>query len=163
MNLTVDADHTPDPSRARAVFKELSAPGAAGLCSKCHSIEENPVKQINWMSFQPDPIEHGFNRFSHSAHLSLLDTSGCQTCHPMNGTVSPGKAALASASATSPRDASSFHSSFMTIDKRTCATCHRPNQVRDDCLVCHNYHIGRFEPLVANSKMVPLPPPNGKM
>ena len=163
MNLTVDADHTQDPGRARAVFKELSAPGAAGLCSKCHSIEETPVRQVNWMAFHPDPIEHGFNRFSHSAHLSLLDTSGCQTCHPMNGTVNPGNAAMASASATTSHDASSFHGSFMMIDKRTCATCHRPNQVRDDCLVCHNYHIGRFEPLVANSKMVPLPPPNGKM
>jgi predicted CXXCH cytochrome family protein len=163
MSLAVDADRNADPASSRAVFKELSAPAAAGLCIKCHSIDDKPVKQVNWMAFHPDPIEHDFNHFSHSAHLSLLDTSGCQSCHPMNRTESPGKPAMASTAETGPHDASNFHSNFQTIDKGKCIKCHRPNQVRDDCLLCHNYHIGRFEPIVASAKVAPQSPPGGKM
>jgi nitrate/TMAO reductase-like tetraheme cytochrome c subunit len=163
LNLTVDADHNSDLTNSRAVFKQLTATAAPGLCAKCHSIDDTPVRQVNWMALHPDPIEHRFNRFSHSAHMSLLDSSGCQSCHPMNAPATPGQPAVASAPATTAPDKPSFHSNFHTIDKGTCIKCHRPNQVRDDCLLCHNYHIGRFEPIVASAKVIPQAPPGGKM
>jgi hypothetical protein len=163
MNVTVDADHTANPASSRTLFKELSDRAAVGLCSKCHSIDDAPVSQVNWMAFSPDPNEHPFNRFSHSAHLSLLDTRGCLNCHAMNGTDGQNKGTFASAYEPGQPDPSGIHGNFKTIDKGICANCHQPNRVRDDCLLCHNYHIGRFKPVVANAKIFPEAPPGGKM
>jgi hypothetical protein len=163
MNLTVDAGRTGDASDSGALFRELSKLTAAGLCSKCHSIDDTPAKQVNWMTFQPDPVEHGFNRFSHLAHLSLLDATGCMKCHPMNEPASQTKDAYASAFEAGRRDPALFHSNFQEIDKSTCAGCHQPNHVRDDCLLCHNYHVGRFKPVVANARINAAPPPRGHL
>jgi hypothetical protein len=154
MNMTVDPDATGDPSDARAVAKYLSSPAIAGLCSKCHSIDDTPVKQVNWTA-RPDSLEHGFNRFSHAAHLSLLDMRGCLECHPMSGTGDT----YASAFDPGQHDPSIFHSNFRMIDKSVCAGCHRPSGVRQDCLLCHNYHIGRFEPMVPRANFASVSQP----
>ena len=154
MNLTVDVGHSTDPARALALFKELTAPKAVGYCAKCHSIDESTVSQVNWLAFRPDPAVHGFNRFSHSAHLSLLDPhEGCLTCHSMTEAPVQGKDSYASAFATGQHDPAQFISNFKTIDKAVCANCHRPTMVRDDCLLCHNYHIGRFNRVMTHTDM----------
>jgi hypothetical protein len=157
MDLGADADRATDSVGWLALFKVLSAPQAVGMCSKCHSIDDTPVKHLNWLGARPDPVEHGFNRFSHSTHLSLLDTRGCFTCHSL--TESAGKDGVTYASAFEPgkHDPRSFHSNFRTIDKAACAACHRPNLVRDDCLLCHNYHIGRLKSLVPHANIGPAP------
>jgi hypothetical protein len=152
MNLTVDASHTADPADSQAFFNILSTPTTAGLCSKCHSIDDTPARQVNWTS-RPDTLEHGFNRFSHMAHLSLLDMTGCLKCHPMKMNENNAADSYASAFAPGKHDASIFHSNFQMIDKSVCASCHQPNRVREDCLLCHNYHIGRFKPVVANASI----------
>jgi hypothetical protein len=153
MDLTIDPQQTADPASAQVLFKQLTAPSSVGLCTKCHSIDDAPAKQINWVSSQPDPLEHKFNRFSHSTHLSLMDARGCFTCHSMTDT-SGKKETYASAFEPGQRDPSIFHSNFRTIDKAACATCHRPGLVRNDCLLCHNYHVGHFKPVVANVNLV---------
>ena len=56
--------------------------------------------------------------------------------------------AYASAFAPGQHDPSIFHSNFRMIDKSVCAGCHQPSGVRQDCLLCHDYHIGRFKPSV---------------
>jgi len=158
MNLMVDTDHAADPPVSQAVFKKLTAPKAVGLCAKCHSIDDQPGNHVNWTALQPDSMEHGFNRFSHSAHLSLLDTQGCLTCHHMAWTDSKTKDTYASAFQPGQHDPSTFHSNFQTIDKAVCVSCHQPKLVRDDCLLCHNYHVGRFKPIVAHAGIVPALP-----
>jgi hypothetical protein len=161
MDLTVDAARNTDPPISRELFKVLSEPKAVGLCSKCHGIEETPVKQVNWMAFQPDPIDHEFNRFSHSTHLSLLNMSGCLTCHDLNKTAGQSQDKAASPSKAPQPELASFHGDFKTMTKDRCDRCHQPNHVRDDCLLCHNYHIGRFKPILAHSKTFPKPPAAG--
>jgi len=154
MNITVNPDQSADPLGAQALFKELSAPKAVGLCAKCHSVDDTPVKQVNWTGSRPNPVEHGFNRFSHSAHLSLLDERGCFTCHSLSETGGKGKEAYASAFESGKRDPSKFQSNFRTIDKANCASCHQAKLVSDDCLLCHNYHIGRLKSVVPHAKIV---------
>lgn len=159
MDLTVNADHAADPAISRALFKELSAPKAVGLCSKCHSIDDAPVKQVNWVGSRPDPVKHDFNRFSHSAHLSLLDERGCFTCHSMKATGGQTNDTYLSAFEPEKHNPAEFHSNFKTVDKLVCANCHQPNLVRDDCLLCHNYHVGRFKPVIPHGKIATLPQP----
>ncbi len=158
MSLTVDASKTTDPASASALFNDLSAPKAVGLCAKCHSIDDAPVKLVNWMPLEPDQTEHGFTRFAHSPHLSLLDNRGCLTCHSWATSDGTGKDSYAAAFDPGQRDPSIFHSNFQTIDKSRCASCHQPHQVREDCLLCHNYHIGNFKPVVAHAKFIPATP-----
>jgi hypothetical protein len=153
MNLTVDADRNADPASSRALFKELSAPTAAGRCGKCHSIDDTPAKHVNWTASRPDPLEHGFNHFSHAAHLSLMDATGCQECHPMNVSDSQSKDSYASAFDDGQHNPAIFHSNFPTINKDVCVRCHKPGLVRDDCLLCHDYHIGRFKPLIPGANV----------
>jgi cytochrome c553 len=161
MDLTVDDSHALDPAISRALFKTLSEPKAVGLCSKCHSIDDKPAKRVNWVGSRPDPLEHEFNRFSHSAHLSLLDARGCFTCHTMKLTGSQTKDTYASAFEPGHQDPSQFQSNFRTIDKAVCANCHQPSLVRDDCLLCHNYHIGRFKPVIPHATIAARPQPIG--
>jgi hypothetical protein len=82
-----------------------------------------------------------------------MDARGCFTCHSMTETAGA-KETYASAFEQGKHDPTVFHSNFRTIDKNACATCHRPNLVRQDCLLCHNYHIGHFKPIVPHVNLV---------
>jgi cytochrome c553 len=153
MNLTVNSENSAKPMTTQAVFKELSAPKAVGLCVKCHSIDASPTRAVNWMGSRPDPESHGFEHFSHSAHLSLMDSKGCLTCHSLNLSDASNKEKYAESFEPGKEDFTKFHGNFRTIDKSVCASCHQPNLVRDDCLLCHNYHIGRFKPVTPNANI----------
>ncbi len=67
------------------------------------------------------------------------------------------KETYASAFEPGQHDPSVFHSNFRTIDKAACASCHQSGHVRDDCLLCHNYHIGRFKPIVPHANLAAVP------
>jgi hypothetical protein len=127
--------------QARTLFDSLSASNSVGLCIKCHSVDES---RINWRGFQPDAFDHPFTRFSHTAHFSLLDDRGCQTCHRLD-LKSPPEAYTATF-ARENRDPGVFHSSFKSIELATCASCHSQKYAGDSCLECHNYHVGHFMP-----------------
>ncbi len=59
---------------------------------------------------------------------------GCKQCHVMAG-----KADYAASFSDYNRH--SFVSNFAAIKQETCAECHATGQVRQDCLLCHEYHL----------------------
>jgi hypothetical protein len=149
MNLTVATNSTEHPAIADALFAEVSGAKAPGYCAKCHSIDSTPTFTVNWTGDRPNRMEHGFNRFVHSSHLSLVKDQGCQTCHSLKDDADP--AAFASAYAEGQRDAFITHGNFGGIKQETCASCHQPAFVAANCTTCHNYHVGRFQPSVFTS------------
>ena len=146
MNLTVDSDTAAAPSAAKAVFDEIAGPKSSGFCAKCHSVDSAPSNLVNWFGSKPNSDEHKFNRFSHSTHMSLLNDTGCFTCHSMKETgATP---TYASSFEKGQRDPTQFHSNFQLIKKESCAACHRPQFANDNCLLCHNYHVGHFKAII---------------
>lgn len=124
---------------AAALFTQISAPGATGLCLKCHVVDQTIVgSHVNWRTRQPQPEKHEFTKFKHSAHFSLVGDQGCMTCHIMDG------------ESTYPkhfgenRNPAIFHSNFVPITRESCASCHRTGEAGMDCLLCHNYHTGEW-------------------
>jgi Doubled CXXCH motif (Paired_CXXCH_1) len=142
LDLTVAAAENAASPAAAQLFNELSAPKAVGLCFKCHSAENFPTPAVQWRGARSVPTEHKVTRFSHKSHLSLLDNRGCQTCHELKEK-EPAEA-FAESFGSGKRDPRQYRSNFKTIEKAVCADCHKPGYVRDDCLLCHNYHVGRF-------------------
>ena len=125
------------------VFDTLSAEHAPGVCSKCHSIDlrvsgaDSPT--MNWTGQQMDPLKHPFTSFSHTSHFSLLDEEGCFKCHQLD-TESDFMASY------EDRDPATFSSNFKAMHRSVCSECHQADKAGDNCLDCHNYHIGTFHP-----------------
>jgi hypothetical protein len=138
LDLTVAADE------ARKLFDSLSDTKSPGLCIKCHSVESQPQWRIDWRSFQADPFEHRFTRFSHTAHFSLLDNRGCQTCHSLD--LDAPKESYSASFARDKGDPAVFRSNFRSIEVSMCASCHTQKYASESCLECHNYHVGHFRP-----------------
>jgi hypothetical protein len=124
---------------AAAIFTQLSAPGAPGLCLKCHVVDQVAgVSHVNWRTRQPQPEKHEFTKFKHSAHFSLVGDQGCMTCHIMNGDSTYPKHFEAN------RDPTDFDSNFVPMTRQSCVVCHRPGEAGMDCLLCHNFHTGEW-------------------
>jgi hypothetical protein len=135
----LDTSVREESSTARAIFTQLSAPGATGLCLKCHVVDQTPGgSHVNWRARQPQPEKHEFTKFKHAAHFSLVGDQGCMTCHILNGDSTYPKHFGAN------RDPADFHSNFVPITRESCAACHRPGEAGMDCLLCHNYHTGEW-------------------
>jgi hypothetical protein len=156
-----------DPApTATAIFAQLSAPSATGLCLRCHTVDDTPRGSVvNWIPRQPRPEQHEFTKFRHAAHFSLVGDQGCMTCHVMDGT--PGAYAK---SFGANRDPAVYRSNWVPITRNACTTCHRPGEAGMDCLLCHNYHTGEWlAPNVRASgfhlesvRTPPPPPPKPK-
>ena len=128
-----------DTPTATAIFAQLSAPSATGLCLKCHTVDDTPHgARVNWRTRQPRPEQHEFTKFKHAAHFSLVGSQGCMTCHIMDGEGKYPKSFGAN------RDPAVFSSNFVPITRDSCATCHRQGEAGTDCLLCHNYHTGEW-------------------
>ena len=129
-----------DSSVGQAIFDQLTDKDAPGKCVKCHSIEAaaNGGVQMMWGSSKPDEDLKQATKFFHETHFSLLDQKGCLTCHQVNNKADY----LATYQGTDPHD---YVSTFNQIENETCAACHQPEQAGDGCLLCHEYHVGRFE------------------
>jgi hypothetical protein len=140
---------------AQKLLAMLSTPTAPGVCAKCHSIDSVPNPIVHWRTFQPDPIEHRFTRFSHTSHFSLLDDRGCQTCHSLDLEAPADR--YASSFSGGNRDPSRFHSNFVPIQRQVCASCHTSRFAGEGCLECHNYHIGRFAPTLPREEWTAKP------
>jgi hypothetical protein len=125
---------------SEAILKVIADPKSPGLCMKCHSVDPQPEGRLvtQWHSARFDPRNHEVVKFSHSAHFSLLNERGCQTCH----VIAP-QANYAS-SYDEKAAPGVFHSNFQALSKDTCATCHQNNIAGDSCQLCHNYHQGFF-------------------
>ena len=133
-----------DNGALRAVFVQLSDPFGPGRCMKCHSVDRaGEGVQVNWLTNRPQADEHPFTKFAHFPHFSLLGEKGCRTCHVLNEQADVGRGFMGADHSlnTDPRF---FESSFTSMGKATCATCHVQKAAGDSCLTCHNYHVGRL-------------------
>lgn len=133
---------------AAQILGALTKKGAPGLCVKCHSVDETPNGKVvfNWKGHMPSSSKHTFTKYSHVAHFSLLDEKGCLDCHTLN------KKAEYQAS-FKDRNPMTFAGNFNPIKRETCAQCHTQEQAGSDCLICHNYHVGKFGPALTSTPM----------
>ncbi|MFQ5938665.1 MAG: cytochrome c3 family protein [Alphaproteobacteria bacterium] len=134
-----------DRSRAEAMRNQLlSVSDGPGGCIKCHAVSATSptdgqntaidvMLNIEWT--RPGATDRFYTRFAHKPHINLLGPgAGCRACHKLDETVDFGKS-------FKTWDASAFVSNFKAIGIATCTTCHAKGQVREDCQLCHLYHL----------------------
>ncbi|MEM7633181.1 MAG: hypothetical protein AAF299_01380 [Pseudomonadota bacterium] len=122
---------------AAAVFTELTGKDAQGQCTKCHSVDatKDQARVMKWTPSSTKTSQSLFTSFSHEPHLGVVSAQkGCLTCHEM----SEAKGYLDTYKANDPKK---FVSNFTPVKKETCASCHGKKDVRQDCVLCHKYHV----------------------
>ena len=137
-----------DRSPAAAVFNYLTSKDAQGSCTKCHSVDDVRGKG-RLVNFSPPKIETRqgrFTRFIHEPHFSVMENRGCLTCHNLE----KGRPYLQSYEQGNPRK---FVSNFGGVKKELCQTCHTSSMVRQDCLLCHKYHVNGVTTPIMNTRI----------
>ncbi len=146
----------PDNKANSSMLMGFTSKDYPGACLKCHSVEQghsgknssdntDQTTKINWLGSRYMPGAHGFNRFTHQSHHSVISkdenvdsSGGCKSCH---------QADLESDSSESYKgtDPFVFNSDFIDLDERICAQCHTKTTELQSCTLCHNYHIDETE------------------
>jgi hypothetical protein len=137
-----------DTSPAATVFDFLTSKDAQGSCTKCHSVDDIPGKG-RVVNFSPPLVgskQGRFTQFIHEPHFGVLDHRGCLTCHNLE----KGRPYLQSYEQGNPK---LFVSNFGTVTKDLCQTCHTSSKARQDCLLCHKYHLNGVTPSIMNTKI----------
>ncbi len=137
-----------DTSPAAAVFDSLTGKEAQGSCTKCHSVDDIQGKG-RLVNFSPPTVETKqgrFTNFIHEPHFGILENRGCLTCH----TLEKGRPYLKSYEQGDPQN---FVSNFGAVKKDLCQTCHTTSMARQDCLLCHKYHVGGVITPIMNTKI----------
>ncbi|MGI9406603.1 MAG: hypothetical protein ACR2O4_09540, partial [Hyphomicrobiaceae bacterium] len=121
---------------ASSVFDLLHHKDAQGQCTKCHSVDATADggRAVQWFPSSLADKQGRFTRFVHEPHFSVLDDRGCLTCHQMNAP----KNLEASYKGGDPHK---FLSNFKPVEKKLCVTCHTAKAARQDCKLCHTYHV----------------------
>lgn len=134
-----------DRSPAAAVFDFLTSKDAQGSCTKCHSVDDIQGKG-RMVSFSPPSVaskQGRFTNFVHEPHFGVLENRGCLTCHALE----KGRPYQQSYAQGDP---ARFVSSFGDVKKELCQTCHASSMARQDCLLCHKYHLdGVITPIMS--------------
>lgn len=125
-----------DASPATAVFDFLTSKDAQGTCTKCHSVDDIPSKGrlVNFSSPSFERKQGRFTSFVHEPHFGVMETRGCLACHSLE----KGRPYLKSYEQGNPQ---SFASNFGAVKKDLCARCHTTSMARQDCVMCHKYHV----------------------
>jgi hypothetical protein len=137
-----------DTSPASAVFDTLTGKEAQGSCTKCHSVDEIPGKG-RLVNFSPRSVKSKQGRFTsfiHEPHFGILETRGCLTCHKLE----KGRPYLESYKQGNPQN---FASNFAAVKKDICQSCHTSGMARQDCLLCHKYHVNDVITPIINTKI----------
>jgi hypothetical protein len=144
-----------DKSPAAAVFDFLTSKDAQGSCTKCHSVDDVQGKG-RVVNFSPTSVagkQGRFTNFIHEPHLGVMDNRsgvqdnrGCLTCHGLE----KGRPYLKSYEQGNPQ---SFVSNFGAMKKDLCQTCHTSSMARQDCLLCHKYHVNGAITPIMNTKL----------
>jgi hypothetical protein len=137
------------------VFGVLTGKDAQGSCTKCHSVDDIQGK-ARLVNFSPPSVESKrgrFTNFIHEPHFSILENRadmqenrGCLTCH----TLEKGRPYLKSYEQGNPQN---FVSNFGEVKKDLCQTCHTSSMARQDCLLCHKYHVNGVVTPIMNTKL----------
>ena len=137
-----------DRSPAAAVFDLLTGKDAQGSCTKCHSVDDIQGKG-RLVNFSPPSVESKqgrFTNFIHEPHFGILENRGCLTCHNLE----KGRPYLKSYEQGNPQN---FVSNFGAVKKDLCQTCHTSSMARQDCLLCHKYHVNGVITPIMNTKI----------
>ena len=137
-----------DRAPAAAVFDLLTDKDAQGSCTKCHSVDETRGKG-RVVNFSPPSIKSKQGRFMtfiHEPHFGVLENRGCLTCHNLE----KGRPYLKSYEQGNPQN---FVSSFGGVKKELCQTCHTGSMARQDCLLCHKYHVNGVVTPIMNTRI----------
>ena len=89
---------------------------------------------MNFSPLSADAKLGRFTNFVHEPHLGIMETRGCLTCHDLKKD-SP---YLKSYEQGDPHKSAS---SFGAVSKDLCQSCHTTSMARQDCLLCHKYHV----------------------
>jgi hypothetical protein len=133
-----------DTSPAAAVFDLLTHKDAQGSCTKCHSVDDirGKGRLVNFSPPKAASKRGRFTNFIHEPHFGILENRGCLTCH----TLEKGRPYLKSYEQGNPQN---FVSNFGAVKKDLCQTCHTSSMARQDCLLCHKYHVnGVITPII---------------
>ena len=150
--LDVPSSETDDIKKERAIAMRnqmLSSKEGVGGCMKCHTIdafiseEKKETLSIHWgyRGFKSPP----YSQYSHKSHLDLVRKgSACKDCHVLNKNSTHGSSTNKSGSnqisfnkiGTKP-----IASNFDSMTRQTCTKCHTQGKVRQDCQLCHLYHL----------------------
>jgi hypothetical protein len=143
-----------DTSPAALVFEFLTGKDAQGSCAKCHSVDdaEGKGQVVNFSPLSVESKQGNFTNFIHEPHfqavgigqrIGILENRGCLTCHDLE----KGTRYLKSYERGNPQN---FVSNFGEAKKDLCQTCHNASTARQDCLLCHKYHVnGVITPIMS--------------
>lgn len=125
-----------DTSPATAVFDFLTSKDAQGTCTKCHSVDDvaNKGRLVNFSAPSFERKQGRFTSFIHEPHFGVLEARGCLACHSLE----KDRPYLKSYEQGNPQ---SFVSNFGAVKKDLCARCHTASMARQDCVMCHKYHV----------------------
>jgi hypothetical protein len=137
-----------DKSAAAAVFASLTHKDAQGSCTKCHSVDDIAGKG-QLVNFSPPSVrskQGRFTNFIHEPHFGIMENRGCLTCHKLEKDRPYLKG-------YEQGDASAVSSNFGAVKKETCQTCHTSGMARQDCLLCHDYHVNGVVTPIMTTKL----------
>jgi hypothetical protein len=146
--LTGPVSQKGDTSPAALVFDYLTSKDAQGSCSKCHSVDDLPSKG-RVINFSPRSVKNKLGRFTnfvHEPHFGILESRGCLTCHKLEKS----RSILEGYKQGNPQK---FESNFSAVKKEFCQSCHARGLARQDCLLCHNYHVNRVASPMISTKI----------
>ena len=146
-----------DTSPAAAVFDFLTSKDAQGSCTKCHSVDDIQGKGrvVNFSPLSVESKQGRFTNFIHEPHfqavgigqrIGILENRGCLTCHDLE----KGRPYLKSYEQGNPQN---FVSNFGEVKKDLCQTCHNSSTARQDCLLCHKYHVNAVITPIMNTRI----------
>ena len=139
------------PSAAESLFNGLRKSNATGSCAMCHSADPQPStrgalgpsRTVNWRPFEPAPNQKLPTEFRHQPHFSLDNAEVCDTCHSMRE-IDADEFEEAYSDDAEP---SGHLLNFAPIQRQVCGDCHSQAAAADDCVTCHNYHLGETQPI----------------
>jgi hypothetical protein len=137
-----------DKSPAAAVFDLLTDKDTQGSCTKCHSVDDIQGRG-RFVNFAPPSVETKqgrFTNFIHGPHFGIMENRGCLTCHNLER----GRPYLKSYEQGNPQ---SFVSNFGAVKMDLCQSCHTSSMARQDCLLCHKYHVNGVVTPIINTKI----------
>ena len=137
-----------DRSPPAAVFDVLTNKDAQGSCTKCHSVDDIQGKGriVNFSPLSVEKKQGQFTRFIHEPHFGIIGDRGCLTCHNLE----KGRPYLKSYEQSNPHN---FASEFSAVKKDRCQSCHTSSMARQDCLLCHKYHVNDVITPITNTKL----------